>query len=346
MLDPGVDASYEGSVGDPADEIPGVEVTAGNVSEDYYVRYPIVEIPRVDVKLGDAEFTGVDKDFDAKSTGVEVDAGAYGETYDAVPQEQGNKIEVYDLGQQGMVFVENKLVMLTGTIVVHKSMKALPIKTGGADTELAVNNETLHCQEVTVKQKEQVLDTVDKRPDQRLRVDVRLHVVEHKREGNTEAHKVIGGKEQRDHVTGGDFNSPMVSEEEGMPTCVTNAQEHGDMAVAREHGDVAVASIPNTCVQGVTSNDPKTYLSSETEGCNKKCVRSEAMRPCDGPKHNNISVIYGTEASKFILGTDKRVSVGCKIPGVSLGYNKIRGVKVVVNCKIPGVKLGYEKYNK
>ena len=43
------------------------------------------------------------------------------------------------------------------------------------------------------------------------------------------------------------------------------------------------------------------------------------MRPCDGPKHNNISVIDGTEESKFILGTDERFSVGCKIPGVSLG---------------------------
>ena len=158
-----------------------------------------------------AQLTGVDTDPDAKPTGVEEVACAYGKAYDAIFQKQGNKIEVYGLGQQCMVFVENKLVMLTGTIAVHKSMKALPIKTGGADTELAVNNETLHCHEVTGKQKEQVLDTVDKRPDQRLRVDVRPRVVEHKREGNTEAHKVIGGKEQRDRVTGGDFNSPMVS---------------------------------------------------------------------------------------------------------------------------------------
>jgi hypothetical protein len=85
------------------------------------VRYPIGEIPGVDVELGDAKPTGVDKDFDAEPTGVEVDTGtygkaydavtgSYGEAYDAVPQEQGNKIEVYGLGQQGqtegMVFVE------------------------------------------------------------------------------------------------------------------------------------------------------------------------------------------------------------------------------------------------
>ncbi len=36
----------------------------------------------MDVKL-DVEVTGVGKDLDAKSTGVEVDTGAYGETYDA-----------------------------------------------------------------------------------------------------------------------------------------------------------------------------------------------------------------------------------------------------------------------
>ena len=86
--------------------------------------YPIVEIPGVDVELGNVKFTGVDNDLDAKSTGVEVDTGANGETYDAatdaygkaydtVPQEQGNKIKVYGLKQQGhsegMVFVENNI---------------------------------------------------------------------------------------------------------------------------------------------------------------------------------------------------------------------------------------------
>ena len=101
-------------------------------------------------------------------------------------------------------------------------------------------------------------------------------LVEQKRDGNIKAYKVIGGKEQRNHVTEGDVSSPMVLEEAGMPTCVTNAQEQRD---------VAVASIPNTCVQTVTSNDSKTYISSETEGCNKEClisVKCEAMRPCDG----------------------------------------------------------------
>ena len=113
MLDPGVDESGKCSVVYPAGEIPGVEVTSGNVSEHSSVRYPIVKIPGVDVKLGDAKFTGVDKDFDAESTGVEVDNGAHGKAYDAVPQEQGNKIVVYGLGQQGhtegMVSVENNI---------------------------------------------------------------------------------------------------------------------------------------------------------------------------------------------------------------------------------------------
>ena len=140
----------------------------------------------MDFELGDVNFTG-----------VEVDTGAYGETYDAatdaynkaydvVPQEQGNKIKVYGLEQQGqtegMVFVEKdtkkyriqfqmsraqqrlklltqvkhkvvamtqvmalmlKLVMLvtlTGTTVAHKSMKALPTKSEGADAERTMNN--------------------------------------------------------------------------------------------------------------------------------------------------------------------------------------------------------------
>ena len=62
------------------DEIPGVEVTAVNVRENYSQIYPIVEIPGVDVKSDDAKLTGVDKDFDDETTGVEVDTGAYGET--------------------------------------------------------------------------------------------------------------------------------------------------------------------------------------------------------------------------------------------------------------------------
>ena len=127
-----------------------------------------------------------------------------------------------------------------------------------------------------------------------------------------------------------------------MHTCFTNAQEHRD---------VAIASIPNTYVQRLTSDDSKTYLSSETEGCSKECltgcgVNNKSLGTCGGPKqpkHNNISVIDGTDAGKFILGTDKRVSAGCKIPGVSLGYDQIQGVTVLVGCKIPGVSLGYDK---
>ena len=60
------------------------------------------------------------------------------------------------------------------------------------------------------------------------------------------------------------------------------------------------------------------------------------------PKHKNISVIDGAGV-KYILGTDKRVSVICKIPGASLGYDEIQGIKVLFGCKIPGVSLGYDK---
>ena len=74
-------------------------------------------------------------------------------------------------------------------------------------------------------------------------------------------------------------------------------------------------------------------------------VNDRNLGTCGGtkqPKNNNISVIDGVGV-KCILGTDERISVNCKIPGVSLGYAEIQGVKALVGCKIPGVNLGYEK---
>ena len=114
MLYTGVDESDECVVAYPADEISGVEVTVGDINEDYFVKYPIVEFPGVDIKLGDAQLTGVNKDFDAKPTGVELEVAtnSYGKAYEAV-QEQVNKIEVYGLRQkgptEGMVFFENNV---------------------------------------------------------------------------------------------------------------------------------------------------------------------------------------------------------------------------------------------
>jgi hypothetical protein len=366
-------------------------------NDDYFVNYPAGELSGVKVPVGDTKLPGVDTDFDAEPTGVEMDTGAYGKAYDAVPQEQGNMVKVDGLGQQdptkaqiykgkkhkiALTQVKHKvaltqvitlllklvmLVTLTGTTMAQKSIKALPTKRGGAVAELAMDNETLHWHKVTGKQKEQVLG---------------FHIlVDQKRDRNITAHKVIGGKEQRNHVTKGDVSSPMVLEEAGMPAYFTNAQEERD---------VAVSSIPNTCVQTVTSDDYKANIPSKTDGCNKEClisVRSEAMKLFDGlqvtqksqsremewrlrcshwrainigigrgvnnkshgtygspkqPKHNNISVIDGTGEIKCILGTDKRVSVGCKIPGVSLGYNKIRGVKVAVKLIVLDSKIDYD----
>ena len=119
MLDPGVDESDECIVAYPAGEIPGVEVTVGDKNEDSFVKYPIIKIPGVDAESSNAKLPGMDTDFDAESTGVEMDTGAYGEAYEAVPQEQGNTVEVdgldkvYGLRQQsptdGMVFVENNI---------------------------------------------------------------------------------------------------------------------------------------------------------------------------------------------------------------------------------------------
>ena len=100
VLDPGVDESDECIAAYPAGEIPGVEVTVGEINKDSSVKHPIIEIPGADVKYVNSKLPGVDMDFDAQPTGVEMDTGAYGKAYDAVPQEQGNKIEVYGLGKQ------------------------------------------------------------------------------------------------------------------------------------------------------------------------------------------------------------------------------------------------------
>jgi hypothetical protein len=64
--------------------------------DDSFVAHPNDKLPGVDVHLGDAELLGVDMDFDAKPTGVEVDNEAYLD----VPQEQN---KVYGLGQQDLI---------------------------------------------------------------------------------------------------------------------------------------------------------------------------------------------------------------------------------------------------
>jgi hypothetical protein len=137
----------------------------------------------------------VNKDLDAKFTGVEVDTGAYGsKAYDAVPQDQGNKTKVYGLGQQSSTIAQRKKgkkhkVALTLTwvkLMKHKTAmaclimlllklmmlvtltnatkagvtKVLSTKKGGVDAKIAIENETLHWHEVTSTQKEHVLDTV------------------------------------------------------------------------------------------------------------------------------------------------------------------------------------------
>ncbi len=105
-----------------------VEVTAVNESENSSVTYPIAKIPGVDIEL-DVEVTGVNKDLDAKSPGVEVDTGPYGsKAYDAVPQDQGKKIKVYGLGQQVPIKAQSKegkkhKVALTLTRVKHMKHK-------------------------------------------------------------------------------------------------------------------------------------------------------------------------------------------------------------------------------
>jgi hypothetical protein len=70
--------------------------------DNSFVAHPNDKLPAVDVHLGDAELPGVDTDFDAKPTGVEVDT----ETYGDVPQEQN---EVYGLEQQDPIAVPTEM---------------------------------------------------------------------------------------------------------------------------------------------------------------------------------------------------------------------------------------------
>ncbi len=61
--------------------------------DNSFVAHPNDKLPGVDVQSGDAELPGVDTDFDAEPTGVEMDTEAYGN----VPQEQN---KVYGLGNK------------------------------------------------------------------------------------------------------------------------------------------------------------------------------------------------------------------------------------------------------
>jgi hypothetical protein len=76
-------------IGDPAQDFE----PRADEDDDSFVAHPNDELPGVDVQSGDAELPGVDTDFDAEPTGVEVDTEAYGD----VPQEQN---KVYGLRQQ------------------------------------------------------------------------------------------------------------------------------------------------------------------------------------------------------------------------------------------------------
>ncbi len=150
----------------------------------------------------DAEVTGVNKDLDAESTGVEVDTGAYdSKAYDAVSQDQGNKTKVYGLEQQVPTIAQSKegkkhKVALTLTRVKHMkhktaiarvltlmlmlmmlitltdttkvgATKTRPTKKGGVDAKIAMEYETLYWHKVTIKQKEHVLDTIPQEMEQR-----------------------------------------------------------------------------------------------------------------------------------------------------------------------------------
>ncbi len=70
--------------------------------------------------------------------------------------------------------------------------------------------------------------------------------VKQKRDGKIKAQKVIGGNKQCDYITKEDVNSPTVSGEAIMLTCIIDAAEDRD---------IAVVDIPNAFAQTVVSEE-------------------------------------------------------------------------------------------
>ena len=127
-------------------------------------------------------------------------------------------------------------------IMAQLSMKAAITKWGN-EAKFAISNEMKklhwhnsykprHWHSLTKKQKKQILKS---------------HIfVEQKRDGKIKAQKVIGGNKQRDYITKMDVSSPTMTAEAVMLTCVIDAHEGRD---------VAVADIPNAFVQKMVSEE-------------------------------------------------------------------------------------------
>ncbi len=125
------------------------------------------------------------------------------------------------------------LVTLTDTTKVGAT-KTLYTKKGGVEAKIAMEYETLYWHKVTIKQKENVLDTVP----QEMAQETTTCVYERPSEG------------PRINVR------PRVD----MRPCVANGHKERE---------VEVTITPSTRNQTVISDDFKDYLPSEAEGCNK-----------------------------------------------------------------------------
>ena len=93
-----------------------------------------------------------------------------------------------------------------------------------------------HYHTLTKKQKDQLLES--------------YIFVEEKRDGTIKARKVICGNKQCDYIAKEDVNSPTVTAEAVVLTCVIDAQENID---------VDVVDIPNAFVQTVMSEEEQYW---------------------------------------------------------------------------------------
>jgi hypothetical protein len=67
-----------------------------------------------------------------------------------------------------------------------------------------------------------------------------------KRDGKIKGRTVTGGNKQRDYISKEDASSPTVATESVLLSCITDAEEHRD---------VAVVDIPNAFVQTRVENE-------------------------------------------------------------------------------------------
>jgi hypothetical protein len=177
-----------------------------------------------------------------------------------IPSMQGNKYEIAlaqitaSLGKSknSLAFAQMSVKLMNkgdhrradivGMVMAQVSLKAA-LKKWGKEAEESIGKEMkqlhwqnsfkpMHWKTLTAKQRKQVLES---------------HIfVERKRDGVLKAQTVAGGNKQHGYILKEDANSPTVSNEAVMLTCVIDADENRD---------VAIVDIPNAFVQTVVEDE-------------------------------------------------------------------------------------------